>query len=88
MRVVRLAAKMVGSAAASDEPKIRLCSSRTWRVGVFGFILLKAWMSADSIFAEDYTFRTLAWIARRLKMGAWTYVANLIYATNRKTYKS
>jgi len=31
---------------------------------------------------------TLAWIARRLKMGAGTYVANLIYAPTRKTIKS
>ena len=34
------------------------------------------------------TTMTLAWIARRLKMGAGTYVANLIYATTRKTIKS
>jgi len=34
------------------------------------------------------TTMTLAWIARRLKMGAWTYVANLIYATNRNKIKS
>jgi len=34
------------------------------------------------------TTMTLPWIARRLKMGAGTYVANLIYATTRKTIKS
>ena len=34
------------------------------------------------------TTMTLAWIARRLKMGAGTYAANLIYATTRRTIKS
>ena len=34
------------------------------------------------------TTMTLAWIARRLKMGAWTYVANLINPTNPNKIKS